>query len=88
MYDIISRFMDKFTPQDIKDFASKNNIDFNEDEINFVYAFLKKNWEEILANPNLLILDHYRSHFSPENYDKIKNLVDYYRSQYTSNLKR
>lgn len=88
MYDIINRFIDKMSTNDIKDFALKNNINLSDDETKFIYMFLKKNWQELLGNPNSLIMDHYRNEFSDENFNKINNLVEYYRGQYSGYLKR
>ena len=88
MYDLISRFIERMNPEDIKNFATKQEIDLSDDEINFIYSFLKKNWQELLGNPNALIMSRYRNQFSPENYEKINSLVNFYRSRYSGYTKR
>ena len=65
-----------------------DSINLSDDETKFIYMFLKKNWQELLGNPNSLIMDHYRNEFSDENFNKINNLVEYYRGQYSGYLKR
>ncbi len=88
MYDLISRFIEKMTPNDISNFAKEQNIELSEDETNFIYLFLKKNWQELLGNPNSLIMSRYRNNFSDENYNKINNLVNYYRIKFSGYIKR
>lgn len=88
MYDIINRYINKMTKDDVKNFALTQNIQLNNEEASFIYTFLKKNWEELLGNPNGLIMEKYRNQFSEENYNKINNLVNYYRSTYLNNIKR
>ena len=87
MYDIINRYINKMTVDDIKNFSQTQNINLSDDEASFIYLFLKKNWEELLGNPNALVMERYRSNFSEENYNKINNLVNYYRGKFANNIK-
>ncbi len=82
MYNLISRYMTHFTKEDVKNFALKNQVDLNEEELSFTYEFVKKNWELILRNPNLLNLERYKDHFSEENYQKIQKLIQFYYQKY------
>jgi hypothetical protein len=86
MYDIVSKYVEKLTNNDIDTFAKKNNIVLSEDEINFVYLFIKKNWQEILGNPGIINLERFKDKFSQENYEKINKLVYEYQERY--NIKR
>ena len=74
--------MTHFTKEDVKNFALKNQVDLNEEELSFTYEFVKKNWELILRNPNLLNLERYKDHFSEENYQKIQKLIQFYYQKY------
>ena len=74
--------MNKITKDDINNFALKKNIHLNEEELNFSYEFVKKNWNQILSNPNMLILDRYKNKFSEDNFSKIKILFNEYYSKY------
>lgn len=87
MYDIINRYINKMSQEDIKNFALKEDVILSDDETSFIYTFLTHNWEELLSNPNALVMERYRSHFSEENYNKINNLVNYYRSKYINIIK-
>ena len=53
MYNIIERYMNKLSAQDIDNFARKNNIFLSNDELNFTFHFVKKNWQYLLNNPNV-----------------------------------
>ena len=76
--------MGRMTKQDVQNFAVSKNIHLNDGELQFVYEFLSKNWEQIVKNPQLLNLDRYKDHFSPENFEKIKKLFLEYSCRYSS----
>lgn len=82
MFNLISRYMDKITMDDVYNFALKKNINLNEEELSFTYEFIKKNWNQILSNPNLLNLDRYKDKYTIENFSKIKQLFNEYYSKY------
>lgn len=86
MFNIIERYMEKLTIEDVNNFASKNHVHLNEEELNFTYIFVKKNWMTILKNPNLLNLDKYKEKFSEENFLKIQKLVKEYTMRYKNYL--
>ncbi|MEG0976971.1 MAG: hypothetical protein RSF02_00275 [Bacilli bacterium] len=79
MYNIIERYMAKLTIEDINNFAISKNANLSEDELKFTYDFLKKNWKEIIKNPNIFNIDRYKDKYSKENFIKIKQLyLDYF----------
>ena len=82
MYSMIERYINKMTKEDILNFANKKNISLSEDELSFTYEFIKKNWDKILSNPNLLDLNRYKNNFSEENFIKIKELIKEYYTKY------
>ena len=82
MFSLISRYMNKITMDDVYNFALKKNINLNEEELSFTYEFIKKNWNQILSNPNLLNLDRYKDKYTIENFSKIKHLFNEYYSKY------
>lgn len=86
MFNIIERYMEKLTKEDVHNFAIKNNVYLSEEELNFTYNFVKKNWKTLLSNPNLLNLERYKDKFSEENYQKINNLIKEYLNRYKSFL--
>ena len=67
---------------DVLNFANKKNVDLSDDELNFTYKFIKKNWNQILSNPSSLNLERYKNVYSEENYNKINNLIKEYYQKY------
>ena len=86
MFNIIERYMTKLSIEDVNNFAIKNDIHLSNEELDFTYAFIKKNWQPILSNPNMLNLDRYKDKFSEENLIKIKKLFKEYSIKYKNYL--
>ncbi len=84
MYNLIKAYMGRMTIQDVNNFAISKNIILSAEELQFVYDFISKNWEQVVKNPKLLNLDRYKNRFSPENFEKIKKLFLEYSSRYSS----
>lgn len=82
MYNLVKRYMDNLTKEQVNDFALKNQVYLSEEELSFTYTFVKKNWEMIFRNPNLLQLERYKEHFSEENFKKIQKLFVLYYQKY------
>lgn len=87
MYNLISKVMMRLTKEDVNNFALSKNIVLSPEELDFTYLFVKKNWEQVIKNPNLLNLERYQDKFSPENFIKIKKLFNEYSSRYQVFLK-
>lgn len=79
--------MSKLTREDVNNFAVSKNIYLSENELDFTYNFVKKNWEQVIKNPKLLHLERYQNRFSPENFQKIQKLFLEYSSKYQAFLK-
>lgn len=79
--------MKNLTKEDVKNFATTKNINLSEEELDFTYQFVKKNWEQVINNPKLLNLDRYQDRFSSENFGKIKKLFNEYSTRYQAFLK-
>lgn len=78
--------MNRLTKEDVENFAISKNINLTNEELAFTYDFIKKNWEQVLNNPNLLNLDRYKDKFSEENFIKIKKLFNEYSSRFKNIL--
>ncbi len=70
---------------DINNFAIKNNIYLNNNELNYIYSFIKNNYQELIDNPNNFNIDNYKDNFTNENYLKINNLIKEYKEKYNLN---
>lgn len=86
MFNLIKRYMQNLNKEDINNFANSKNITLSEEELNFTYDFVKKNWENILGNPKLLDLERYKNKFSEENFIKVKKLFNEYFQKYSRYL--
>ncbi len=87
MYNMIARFMQNMTREDVDKFAKSKNTFLSPEELEFTYVFVKKNWEQVIKNPKLLNLDRYKEHFTQENFEKIKKLFNEYSAKYQAFLK-
>ena len=81
MYVMIKNYVMKMTKEDCQNFAIKNNISLNDEELDFVYNFIKKNYNELLINPNI-DLSKFKKHFTDENYIKINKLLIELKQKY------
>lgn len=87
MYNLVKRYMANLTKEEVNNFAVSKNVFLSSEELDFVYDFVKKNWEQVIKNPNLLNLERYKDKFTPENFSKIKKLFNEYSSRYQAFLK-
>ncbi len=83
---MIERYMDNLKKEDIQTFAIKNQVFLSDEELSFIYAFVKKNWKIMLGNPNAFDLEKYKNHFTEENYQKINTLLQEYLRKYQAFL--
>ncbi len=86
MFNIIERYINKLTKDDINTFAQKKGANLSPQEIDFTYNFIKKNWYDVLKNPNLFDLNRYQNHYSKENFEKIKQVFNEYYQKFGSFL--
>lgn len=82
MHDLIKKYMTNLKREDVSSFALKNNIHFNDSELDFTYEFIKKNWEAILSNPSSLQLYLYKKYYSEDNFKKLEQLINFYYQKY------
>jgi len=86
MFNIIERYMERITKDDINNFAIKKDIILSEEELNFTYNFIKKNYKNILSNPKLLDLNRYQNNYTKENFSKITKVYQEYSQRYSNYL--
>ena len=82
MFNIIERYISKLSKEDVDNFAKSKNIILNENELDFTYSFIKKNYKDILKNPNLFNIDLYKNKYQSDNFNKIKKVFVEYFSKY------
>ena len=79
MKHLIESFIDNMTELDILKYAEKNNLYISDQELKFIYNFIKKNHKTILANPSSFDITPYKNNLSNENYIYISKLIDKYK---------
>ena len=67
---------------DVNNFAINNNINLSNNELNFIYKFIKDNYLTLINNPNNFNLINYKDKFSQENFIKINNIINEYKNKY------
>lgn len=79
MNNLVTNYVNAMKKEDIIHFAKKNNLTVTESEVDFLYTFIKKNFEYYLKNPNSLDISDYKDKFSSENYEFLTNLINKYK---------
>jgi len=85
MFQLIKNYVSTLTKEKTRDFALSKGIDLNDEELDFVYRFIKKNYEALYANPNI-DLSKFKDKFSEENYQKIMTFVKVTKEKYARYL--
>lgn len=86
MRNMISRFILNLKIEDVNNFAINKGINLTENELDYTYNFIKKNWESMLSSPNLFNIDRYKDHFNSDTFIKIKKLYNEYFQKFSSYL--
>ena len=66
-------------PQDIKNYAKKQNVDLSHTEVTTIYNFIKNHYNELL-NKDTKSFSILKKELSPSLYEKIINLYNYYKN--------
>ncbi len=86
MFNIIERYINKMTKEDVRNFAISKNINLSDSELDYTYNFVKKNYETMLRNPKLFDINRYRNNYTAENFNKISKVYQEYYQKYSNYL--
>ena len=75
---IILKYMDKLTKEDINKYASGQDISLKSNELDLIYAYIKKYSKRILNEP-LDVIDEIKDDLSIDVYNKLLELYDKYK---------
>ena len=78
--------MNKLTVDDVNNFALSKNCSLSEEELNFTFIFIKKNWRDIISNPNVFDINRYKNNYTQENFSKITKVYQEYYQKYANYL--
>lgn len=84
MFNIIEAYIKKLNKNDIRNFSSSKGANLSDEEIDFTYNFIIKNWQEIIKNPSIFDIDRYKNHYKEENFIKIKQVFNEYLHKFNS----
>lgn len=83
----IKKYIEKMSIRDFNQLCFKNDIHFSKEELEFSYAFIKNHYLDVTEKGSIDITP-YQNHFSLENYQKIKNLINEYQDTALKYLKK
>lgn len=79
MKNFILNYINSLSVQNIIDIAKSKNINLSLNEAEYIYNFLKRNKEDLINNPLSYNIENYKNNFQPDNFIKIKQLIDEYK---------
>lgn len=82
MYNIVEKYMNSLNKEKVNEFAKSKNITLSNEELEFTYSFLKKNYKEMLKSNSLFDIDRYKGKYTSDNFNKIKKVYIEYYSKY------
>lgn len=74
------------TKEDIVKFASFQNEILTNNEVDFLYNIIKKEWKTIIFGDYRIILNQYKNNLSVDKWNKIENLIIEYKEKYKNFL--
>ena len=77
---IILKYMEKLTKEDISKYAISQGISLKNNELDLIYAYIKKYSKRILDNP-LDVIDEIKDDLSTAVYNKLLELYDKYKDK-------
>ncbi len=83
--NLIINYLNNLSISDINSLAIKHDIYLNDQELSFIYNFIKDNYYDLVNNPNNYNLSDYKNSFTNENYIKLNNLIKNYKEKYNLN---
>lgn len=81
----IINYIDKIKKEDIINFGLKYNINLNNEETEFIYHHIKKNWRVLIYDNPTPIFTELKK-ISPSNYKKIEELYFEFKEKYKNYL--
>ena len=83
---LIKHFINKLTIKDVEKYSKSQNINLNQNEIEFIYKTIKHNWYTIIYEDYTPILNELKQNINQSEYQKIHNLFITYKDKYKNYL--
>ena len=85
MKSLIKNYVDKLTIDNLREFAIKNDINLNQNELEYLLNLVQNNFEDILINEDKY-LNLVQNNINTEAFVKVKELFLYYKNRYKGYL--
>lgn len=85
MKGLIKNYIDKLEISKLNEFASENDIDLSNSELEYLLNLVKNNFEDILVNEDKY-LNLVQKNINPNAFIKVKELYLYYKNRYKGYL--
>lgn len=85
MKSLIKNYVDKLTIDNLREFAVKNDISLNQNELEYLLNLVQNNFEDILVNEDKY-LNLVQNNINTEAFVKVKELFLYYKNRYKGYL--
>ena len=83
---IIENYIKNLTKNDILVFAKNNNIDLNNQELNYLFNVVKNDYKVLLSNDYEIVFENAKGYIDEDKLKKIYNLFIDYRHKYQNYL--
>lgn len=83
----IEKYVNNMSIEDVYNFSKKNGIELTEKEASIILDYSKNRWEEILFFNQYVVLDEIKNLLRPEVYQKLDELIVFYKEKYIAHLK-
>ena len=84
---LIEQYVSRMTINDVSNFAVKNGVNLNQDEVEMLYNKIVNNWKTIVFGNPRGLLDELKEKLDLQTYQKIENLYIYFKDKFKSNKK-
>lgn len=88
---LISEYVNRMTKNDVNDFALKQGITLDNNELDIIYNYIKNNYKTIIYGNPISILEEIKYQVKSLTYNKIESLYSKFKDKielFTSNIKR
>lgn len=80
-YNLIRNYIEKLTRDDIKNYALKEGIELNEEELNVLYSYIKLHWKTFYYGNPKELLEELKTKLSEVAYMKVIHLYKEFKEK-------
>lgn len=87
---LISEYVNRMQKQDVNNFALKQGITLDNEELDIIYNYIKNNYKTLIYGNPKVILEEIKYQVKPLTYNKIENLYMQFKDEidnFTKNIK-